>query len=156
MKRGDREYPQASQGGFGGAAGNCKQALRVGQLSALQTSKVTAHPEQIHVKLLQVLLPLLDLGNTETFVGLRLNIMTFWVVAEKIKQSGDNQGRRPRGSRVVGIWVSGALSVRLQLLADVGEKAQSREFDIKEGLRAFPRFENESGPVPVPSEDQRE
>lgn len=81
--------------------------------------------------------------------------MTFRVVAEKIKQSGDNQGRRRRGSRVVGIWVSGVLSVRLQLLADVGEKAQSgREFDIKEGLHAFARFENESSPAPVPSEDQ--
>lgn len=83
--------------------------------------------------------------------------MTFWVVAEKIKQSRDNQGRRRRGSRAAGIWVSRALSVRLQLLADVGEKAQSgREFDIKEGLHAFAGFENESSPEPVPSEDRRE
>lgn len=65
MKGGDGENPQASQGGFGGAAGDGEQALRVGQLSALQTCEVAAHPEQIQVESLQVLLPLLDLREKE-------------------------------------------------------------------------------------------
>lgn len=35
MEGGDREDTQAAQGGFGGAAGDCQQALWVGQLSTL-------------------------------------------------------------------------------------------------------------------------
>lgn len=65
MKGGDGENPQASQGGFGGAAGNGEQALWIGQLSALQTCEVAAHPKEIQVESLQVLLPLLDLREKE-------------------------------------------------------------------------------------------
>ena len=61
MEGRDREHPQASQSGFGVSAGNCQEALWVGQFSTLKTGQVTAHPKQIHVKLLQVLFPLLDL-----------------------------------------------------------------------------------------------
>lgn len=65
MKRRDGENPQAPQGCFGWPAGDGQQALWVGQLAALQAGKVAAHPEQIHVEPLQVLLPLLDLKNKE-------------------------------------------------------------------------------------------
>lgn len=61
MEGRDGEDPQASQSSFGGTAGNGEQALWVGQLSTLQTGQVAAHPKEIHVKPLQVLLPLLDL-----------------------------------------------------------------------------------------------
>lgn len=61
MEGGDRENPEASQGGFGGPAGDGQQALWVWQLSTLKTGEVAAHPEQVHVEPLQVLLPLLNL-----------------------------------------------------------------------------------------------
>lgn len=63
MKGGDREDPQASQSGLRGASCHGQETLGVGELTALQAGQVTAHPEQVHVKLLQVLLPLLDLGR---------------------------------------------------------------------------------------------
>lgn len=61
MEGGDGEDPQASQSGLGGATGDGQQAFWVGQLSTLQTGQVASHPEEIHVKPLQILLPLLDL-----------------------------------------------------------------------------------------------
>lgn len=61
MEGGHREDAQASQGSLGGPAGCSQQALGVRQFAALQAGQVTAHPEQVHVKLLQVLLPLLNL-----------------------------------------------------------------------------------------------
>lgn len=63
MKGGDREDPQASQSGLRGASCHGQETLGVGELTALQAGQVTAHPEQVHVELLQVLLPLLDLGR---------------------------------------------------------------------------------------------
>lgn len=61
VKGRDGENPQAPQACFGRAAGDGQQALWVGQLAALQAGQVAAHPEQVHVEPLQVLLPLLDL-----------------------------------------------------------------------------------------------
>lgn len=70
VEGGDGEDSQASQGSFGGPAGKREQALGVGQLSTLQAGQVAAHPKQIHVKPLQVLLPLLDLmGKKDCFYG---------------------------------------------------------------------------------------
>lgn len=65
MERGDGQDAQPAQGQLGGAAGGGQQALGVGQLPALQAGQVAAHPEQIHVEPLQVLLPLLNLGERE-------------------------------------------------------------------------------------------
>ena len=50
MEGGDGENPQATQSAFGGAAGDGKQALGVGQLSTLQTGKIAAHSEEVHVE----------------------------------------------------------------------------------------------------------
>lgn len=57
----DGEDAQAAHGHLGGAAGEGQQPLGVGQLPALQAGQVTAVPEQIHLELLQVLLPHEDL-----------------------------------------------------------------------------------------------
>lgn len=65
VERGDGQDAQPAQGQLGGAAGGSQQALGVGQLPALQAGQVAAHPEQIHVEPLQVLLPLLNLGGQE-------------------------------------------------------------------------------------------
>lgn len=65
MERGNRQDAQPAEGQLGGAAGSSKEALRVWQLPALQAGQVAAHPEEIHVKFLQVLLPLLDLFKPE-------------------------------------------------------------------------------------------
>ena len=65
VERGNWQDAQPAQGQLGGAAGGSKEALGVRQLPALQAGQIAAHPEQIHVKLLQVLLPLLDLFKQE-------------------------------------------------------------------------------------------
>lgn len=65
MERGNRQDAQPAQGQLGGATGGGKQALGVWQLPALEAGQIAAHPEQIHVKFLQVLLPLLDLFKQE-------------------------------------------------------------------------------------------
>ena len=65
VEGGGREDPQASQGALGGLAGGGQQALGVGQLTALQAGLVAAQPEHLHVQLLQVLVPLLDLNTTQ-------------------------------------------------------------------------------------------
>lgn len=68
------EDAQAAHGHLGGAAGEGQQPLGVGQLPALQARQVTAVPEQIHLELLQVLLPHEDLRP------------------DKVRQRGDRRG----------------------------------------------------------------
>lgn len=63
MEGWDGEDSQATESGLGGPSGSGQQALRIGRLAALQAGQVTAHPEQLHIKLLQILLPLLDLHS---------------------------------------------------------------------------------------------
>lgn len=58
VERRDREDSQTAQHHFRRPPGGGQQALRVGELSALQTSQVTAHAEELEVELLQVLFPL--------------------------------------------------------------------------------------------------
>ena len=65
VEGGNWQDAQPAQGQLGGAAGSSKEALGVRQLPALQAGQIAAHPEQIHVKFLQVLLPLLDLFKQE-------------------------------------------------------------------------------------------
>lgn len=67
VERGDRENPKASQGGFGGSAGDGQQTFWVWQLSTLKAGEVAAHPEQVHVEPLQVLLPLLNLQEDREY-----------------------------------------------------------------------------------------
>lgn len=71
VEGGDGEDSQASQGGFRGPAGERQQALGVRQLSTLQAGQVASHPKQIHVKPLQVLLPLLDLMGKERLLFIK-------------------------------------------------------------------------------------
>lgn len=66
VEGGDGEDPQTSQHALGGPAGGGQQALGVGELAALQAGLVTAQLEELQVELLQVLLPLLDLGGGGT------------------------------------------------------------------------------------------
>lgn len=61
VERGNRQDAQPAQRQLGGATGGSEQALGVRQLPALKAGQIAAHPEEIHVKFLQVLLPLLDL-----------------------------------------------------------------------------------------------
>ena len=61
MEGGDGEDPQASHGQLGGPRGHGQQPLGVGGLAPLQAGQVTAAAEQVHVELLQVLLPQEDL-----------------------------------------------------------------------------------------------
>lgn len=63
VEGGHGEDAQAAHGHLGGAAGEGQQPLGVGQLPALQAGQVTAVPEQVHLELLQVLLPHEDLGQ---------------------------------------------------------------------------------------------
>lgn len=59
----DGEDAQAAHGQLGRARGEGQQALGIGQLAALQAGQVTAEAEQVHVELLQVLLPQEDLPD---------------------------------------------------------------------------------------------
>lgn len=61
MKRRDWEYSQPAHCQLGGTRGKGQEAFGVGQLSSLQTGQVAPEAKQIHVKLLQVLLPQEDL-----------------------------------------------------------------------------------------------
>lgn len=61
MERRNGQDAQPAKGQLGGAAGGSKEALGVGQLPALEAGQVAARPEQVHVQLFQILLPLLDL-----------------------------------------------------------------------------------------------
>lgn len=65
MEGGDREYTQPAHRHLGGARGEGQEAFGVGKLSSLQAGQVALEAKQIHVKLLQVLLPQEDLqGDT--------------------------------------------------------------------------------------------
>lgn len=66
MKGRHGEEAKATQSHLGGPAGHGQETLWIGQLTALQAGQVAAHTEQVHVELLQVLFPLLDLW-THTF-----------------------------------------------------------------------------------------
>ena len=63
MKGRHREDSQAGEDDLGGPAGGGQEALGIGLLTALQAGQVAAHAEQVHAKLLQVLLPLLNLHS---------------------------------------------------------------------------------------------
>ena len=63
VEGGHGEDPEAAQHRLGWAAGDGQEALGIGELTALQAGQVAAHAEQVHVELLQVLFPLLDLGS---------------------------------------------------------------------------------------------
>lgn len=65
VEGGHGEDAQSSHGQLGGSWGKTQQAFRVRWLAALQTGQVAAAAEQIHVKLLQVLLPQEDLQQNE-------------------------------------------------------------------------------------------
>lgn len=102
VKGGDGEHPQAPQGGFGRAAGDGQQALWVGQLAALQAGQVAAHPEQVHVEPLQVLLPLLDLKETNSTIICRFGVLisncrAVWFLGERESmQEGSGHKRRKK------------------------------------------------------------
>lgn len=57
------EYSQSAHCQLGGARGEGQEAFGVGQLSSLQAGQVAPESEQIHVKVLQVLLPQKDLQS---------------------------------------------------------------------------------------------
>ena len=61
MEGRDGEYTQPAHRQLGGARGKGQEAFGVGQLTPLQAGQVAPEAEQIHVKLLQVLLPQEDL-----------------------------------------------------------------------------------------------
>lgn len=106
MKRRDGEHPQAAERGFGWTAGGGQQALWVWQLAALQAGQVAAHPEQVHVEPLQVLLPLLDLKETNTHTKKYSIICRFKVLISNY--------------RAVGSWVRGNQWKRVK--AEIEEK----------------------------------
>lgn len=66
MEGRDREDPQSSHCQLGGSRGKGQEAFGVGQLPSLQTGQVAPESEQVHVKLLQVLLPQEDLRQKHT------------------------------------------------------------------------------------------
>ena len=61
VEGGDGEDPQPAHGQLGGPRGHGQQPLGVWRLPALQAGQVAAAAEQVHVELLQVLLPQEDL-----------------------------------------------------------------------------------------------
>lgn len=63
MEGRDREYTQSAHCQLGGARGEGQESFGVGKLSSLQAGQVAPEAEQIHVKLLQVLLPQEDLQS---------------------------------------------------------------------------------------------
>lgn len=65
MEGRDGEDTQTAHRQFGGTRCKGQEPFGVGKLSPLQTGQVTSVAEQIHVKLLQVLLPEEDLQNLE-------------------------------------------------------------------------------------------
>lgn len=97
MERGDWQDAQPAKGQLGGAAGSRQETLRVWQLPALQAGQIAAHPEQVHVKFLQVLFPLLDLFKQEqggfqykweVFMGQIENVIPFTHFKEKFVSVG--------------------------------------------------------------------
>lgn len=63
MEGGHGEDAETTHGQFGGTGSESQQAFGVGKFAALQAGQVTAEAKQVHVELLQVLLPQEDLGG---------------------------------------------------------------------------------------------
>lgn len=75
MEGGDWEYTQSAHCQLGGAGGEGQEAFRVGELASLQAGQVTSKAKQIHVKLLQVLLPQEDLQDESNATTQPLNCL---------------------------------------------------------------------------------